>query len=125
MLLSYIYALRAVAIALFMWWPMSTTSVYLFAIVTGLLWLATVPPTSGIVGQMFGLKHMGMLYGIVFLSHQVGSFFGVWMGGYLYDTTGSYDVVWWTASIIALATAVIHVFIDERPVLRLREGVAA
>lgn len=125
MLLSYIYALRAIAIALFMWWPMSTTSVYLFAIVTGLLWLATVPPTSGLVGQMFGLKHMGMLYGIVFLSHQVGSFCGVWMGGYLYDTTGSYDVVWWAASIIALATAVIHVFIDERPVARIRDMITA
>lgn len=125
MLLSYIYALRAIAIALFMWWPMSTASVYMFAIVTGILWLATVPPTSGLVGQMFGLKHMGMLYGIVFLSHQVGSFCGVWMGGYLYDTTGSYDVVWWAASIIALATAVIHVFIDERPVARLRQALSA
>ncbi|SBS32221.1 putative MFS-type transporter YhjX [Marinomonas aquimarina] len=125
MLLAYIYGLRAVAIALFMWWPMSTASVYLFAIATGVLWLATVPPTSGLVGQMFGLKHMGMLYGIVFLSHQVGSFCGVWLGGYLYDTTGSYDVVWWSASIIALATAVIHIFIDERPVARIREALAA
>lgn len=124
-LLSYIYAMRAIAIALFMWWPISTASVYAFAIVTGVLWLATVPPTSGLVGQMFGLKHMGMLYGIVFLSHQIGSFCGVWMGGYLYDTTGSYDVVWWAAAIIALATAVIHVFIDERPVARLRAPVVA
>lgn len=92
-LLAYIYAARAIAIAVFMLLPMTTVSVYGFAIVTGLLWLATVPPTSGLVGQMFGLKHMGMLYGIVFLSHQLGSFSGVWLGGYLYDTTGSYDVV--------------------------------
>lgn len=119
-LLTYIYALRAVAITAFMLWPISITSVYIFAIVTGVLWLATVPPTSGLVGQMFGLKHMGMLYGIVFLSHQIGSFCGVWMGGYLYDTTGSYDVVWWAAAIMALITAGIHVFIDERPVMRIR-----
>ena len=107
-------------IAIFMLYPMTAGSVYVFAIATGLLWLATVPPTSGLVGQMFGLKHMGMLYGIVFLSHQVGSFCGVWLGGYLYDTTGSYDVVWWAASAIAMVTAIIHLFIDERPVARLR-----
>lgn len=121
-LLAYIYGIRALVIAAFMLLPMSTMSVYVFSIMTGLLWLATVPPTSGLVGQMFGLKHMGMLYGIVFLSHQLGSFSGVWLGGYLYDTTGSYDVVWWAAAIIALVTAFIHVIIDERPVLRLRSA---
>lgn len=119
-LLAYIYGIRAIVIAIFMLYPMTAGSVYVFAIATGLLWLATVPPTSGLVGQMFGLKHMGMLYGIVFLSHQVGSFCGVWLGGYLYDTTGSYDVVWWAASAIAMVTAIIHLFIDERPVARLR-----
>ena len=119
-LLAYIYGIRAIVIAIFMLYPMTAGSVYVFAIATGLLWLATVPPTSGLVGQMFGLKHMGMLYGIVFLSHQVGSFCGVWLGGYLYDTTGSYDVVWWAASAIAMVTAIIHLFIDERPVERLR-----
>ncbi len=119
-LLTIIYVLRAVSIALFMIYPMTTWSVYLFSIVTGLLWLATVPPTSGLVAQMFGLRYMGMLYGIVFLGHQLGSFSGVWLGGYLYDHTGSYDVVWWTACIIAFITALIHIVIDERPVARLR-----
>ncbi len=119
-LLGAIYALRAIAIALFMLLPITTTTVYLFSIVTGFLWLATVPPTSGLVAQMFGLRHMGTLYGIVFLNHQLGSFLGVWLGGYLYDQTGAYTVVWWVASGIALLTALIHIVIDERPVLRLR-----
>ncbi len=119
-LLGIIYALRAVAIAAFMLLPMSTTSVYLFSMVTGFLWLATVPPTSGLVAQMFGLKHMGTLYGIVFLNHQLGSFMGVWLGGYLYDQTGAYTLVWWSAAGIALLTALIHIVIDERPVPRLR-----
>lgn len=123
-LLTGIYALRAVAIAAFMYFPMTEYSVYAFSIITGLLWLATVPPTSGLVAQLFGLPYMGLLYGIVFLSHQLGSFSGVWLGGYLYDLTGSYDVVWWSACIIALITASIHVFIDERPVARLRSALA-
>jgi len=123
-LLGIIYFCRAAAIAAFMLAPISTTSVYLFSIVTGFLWLATVPPTSGLVAQMFGLKHMGSLYGIVFLNHQLGSFLGVWIGGYLYDTTGNYDKVWWAAAIIALITAAIHVVIDERPVARLRLSVS-
>ena len=124
MLLTYIYALRAISIAAFMLLPMTAMNVYIFSIVTGLLWLATVPPTSGLVAQMFGLKYMGLLYGIVFLSHQLGSFSGVWLGGYLYDATGSYDVVWWMAAGIALLTALIHVLIDERPVARVRAMLA-
>lgn len=126
-LLGIIYLLRAVAICAFMLIPMTTTTVYLFSMVTGFLWLATVPATSGLVAQMFGLKHMGTLYGIVFLNHQIGSFFGVWLGGYLFDQTGSYDVVWWLASGLALLTAILHIFIDERPVVRLRAstGLAA
>lgn len=119
-LLGIIYFFRAVTIGLFMLVPMSTTSVYLFSIVTGFLWLATVPATSGLVAQMFGLRHMGTLYGIVFLNHQLGSFLGVWIGGYMYDETGSYGSVWWAAAAIALFTAVIHIFIDERPIERLR-----
>ncbi len=119
-LLTIIYALRAVTIATFMLAPMSATSVYLFSIVTGFLWLGTVPPTSGLVAQMFGLRHMGTLYGIVFLNHQLGSFAGVWIGGYLYDETGTYTIVWWTAAAIAMLTALIHIGIDERPVARLR-----
>lgn len=119
-LLGIIYALRALTIAAFMLLPMTTTTVYLFSIVTGFLWLATVPATSGLVAQMFGLKYMGTLYGIVFLNHQLGSFLGVWIGGYMYDQTGSYHGIWWSAAAIALVTAVIHIFIDERPVARLR-----
>jgi MFS family permease len=119
-LLGLIYFFRAIAIAAFMIYPISLTSVYVFAVVTGFLWLATVPATSGIVAQMFGLKYMGLLYGIVFLNHQLGSFLGVWLGGYLYDETGSYDIVWWSAATIALITSIIHIFIDERPVARLR-----
>lgn len=124
-LLGIIYALRALVIALFMLLPITTTTVYLFSIATGFLWLATVPATSGLVAQMFGLRHMGTLYGIVFLNHQLGSFLGVWLGGYLYDATGTYNVVWWSAATIALLTAVIHIFIDERPVLRLRRPALA
>ena len=124
-LLTWIYALRAVSIAVFMYFPMSATSVYAFSIVTGLLWLATVPPTSGLVAQMFGLPYMGLLYGIVFLSHQLGSFSGVWLGGYLFDVTGSYDVVWWAACGIAIITALLHLWIDERPVERLRVAAAS
>jgi len=124
-LLGLIYFFRAVSIAAFMIYPISLTSVYIFAIVTGFLWLATVPATSGLVAQMFGLKYMGTLYGIVFLNHQLGSFLGVWLGGYLYDDTGSYDIVWWSAAVIALLTAIIHIFIDERPVLRIRQAMAA
>ncbi len=116
------YAGRAIVLFLFLIFPITTFSIYAFSITTGLLWLATVPPTSGLVAQMFGLKHMGTLYGIVFLNHQLGSFTGVWLGGYLFDTTGSYNVVWWATVVIASVTAFIHVFIDERPVARLRLG---
>ena len=119
-ILCFIYAARAVVMAVFLLMPMTTASIYIFSIFTGLLWLATIPPTSGIVAQMFGLKYMGTLYGIVFLNHQIGSFFGVWLGGYFYDTTGSYDIIWWAAVIIAVITALIHIPINDGPVLRLR-----
>lgn len=120
-ILGYIYGIRAIAIVIFMLVPMSVTSIYIFSVVTGFLWLATVPPTSGIVAQMFGLKYMGTLYGIVFLNHQLGSFLGVWLGGVYYDKTGSYDVIWWSAAIIAGITALIHVVINDGPVKRLRK----
>ncbi len=119
-LLVYNYAGRAIILVLFLLFPISTYSVYAFSITTGLLWLATVPPTSGLVAQMFGLRYMGTLYGIVFLNHQLGSFTGVWLGGYLFDATGSYDLIWWATAAIATITAFIHVFIDEGPVERLR-----
>ncbi len=121
-LLVYNYAGRAIVLALFLIFPISTVSIYAFSVTTGFLWLATVPPTSGLVAQMFGLRYMGTLYGIVFLNHQLGSFTGVWLGGYLFDTTGSYNLVWWATVVIATITAIIHIFIDERPVARLRLG---
>ena len=121
-ILAFIYGARSIVIVLFLVFPISLFSVYAFSFATGFLWLATVPPTSGLVAQMFGLKYMGTLYGIVFLNHQIGSFTGVWIGGYLFDTTGSYNQVWWWAAIIAAITAIIHVFIDERPVERLRHA---
>jgi predicted MFS family arabinose efflux permease len=83
--------------------PQSPTLVVIFAIVMGLLWLSTVPPTNGLVAIMFGTRHLGMLGGIVFFSHQIGSFLGVWLGGYLYDHFGSYDPVWWLGVILGLS----------------------
>ena len=124
-ILTYIYAARSIIIVLFLITPISTFTIYAFSFATGLLWLATVPPTSGLVAQMFGLRFMGTLYGIVFLNHQIGSFTGVWIGGYLFDTTGSYDQVWWWAAIIAAITALIHVYIDERPIKRIRAKIKA
>ncbi len=122
-ILTYIYAARSIVIVLFLITPISTYTIYAFSFATGLLWLATVPPTSGLVAQMFGLRFMGTLYGIVFLNHQIGSFTGVWLGGYLFDTTGSYNQVWWWAAIIAAVTALIHVYIDERPIERIRSDI--
>jgi predicted MFS family arabinose efflux permease len=86
----------------------------------GLLWLSTVPLTSGLVAQIFGPRYMATLFGIVFLSHQVGSFLGVWLGGWLYDTHGSYDLIWWLSIALGLIAALLHWPIDERAVVRLR-----
>ena len=117
--LVVIYSLRAVAIAALLLADKSTTTIYAFAAVMGILWLSTVPLTSGIVAQVFGLRFMATLFGIVFLSHQLGSFLGVWLGGYLYDRTGSYDLVWWTGVGLSVAAALIHVPINERPLRRV------
>lgn len=121
-ILVWNYFGRSVILVWFLLMPISTTTIYTFSIITGFLWLATIPPTSGLVAKMFGLRYMGTLYGFVFLNHQLGSFTGVWLGGYLFDTTGSYGVVWWATAVIAAITALIHVFIDERPVARLRSS---
>jgi MFS family permease len=114
--LSLIYLARAAAIALFVLFPTTPASVLIFASVLGLLWLSTVPPTSGLVAIMFGPKYMGTLMGIVFLSHQVGAFLGVWLGGRLYDQTGSYDVVWWLGVALGIFAAIVHWPIKEAPV---------
>ncbi|MBO9631410.1 MAG: MFS transporter, partial [Shinella sp.] len=94
------------------------TSAIIFGIVTGLTWLSTVPPTNGLVAIMFGTKHLGLLGGIVFLSHQIGSFLGVWMGGYLYDHFGTYDPVWWLGVALGIFAAVVHWPIQEKSVPR-------
>lgn len=119
LVLVFIYAARAVVITLFLLVPFSLVSVMVFSAAMGFLWLATVPPTSGLVAVMFGTRYMAMLYGIVFLGHQTGSFLGVWLGGWLYDRSGSYDGVWWTGAALAVTAALVHWMINERPVARL------
>ena len=121
-LLCWIYFLRSIVFAVFILLPITTFSVLVFAAVMGILWLSTVPATSGLVAQMFGLPHMAMLFGIVFFGHQLGSFVGIWLGGYLYDQTGSYDIVWWLAVALGIVATLIHWPIDERPVARLAEA---
>jgi MFS family permease len=123
-ILSSIYALRSVAIVLFLWAPLTPLSVYLFASVMGLLWLSTVPPTNAVIAQIFGVQYLSMLGGFVFLSHQVGSFLGVWMGGLLYDATGGYDVVWWIAVALGVFAALANVPVREAPIARPSAGLS-
>lgn len=115
-LLSTLYIARSVVIVVFLLFPITPVSVYLFASAIGVLWLATVPLTNGLVAQIFGVKYLSMLGGFVFFSHQVGSFLGVWLGGFLYDRTGSYDTVWVIAIALGVLAAIAHLPIDERPV---------
>jgi MFS family permease len=122
--LAAIYIARSAAIALFVTLPISEFTVHAFAAAIGLLWLSTVPLTSGLVGQFFGLRYMGMLFGMVFLSHQVGSFLGVWLGGRLFDAYGTYDVVWWLGVALGIAAAIVHLPIREAPVPRLAAAAA-
>ena len=117
-ILSIIYFGRAVAIAIFVLVPPTVASALIFAGSMGILWLATIPLTSGIVGQVFGPRYMGTLFGFVFLSHQLGSFLGVWMGGLLFDYTQSYEVVWWICVALGVTAAILHWPIDERPIKR-------
>jgi MFS family permease len=118
-MLALLYALRALAFVLFLALPLSWISVLLFAASLGFLWLGTVPLTSGLVGYMFGPVHMSMLWGIVFLSHQFGSFLGGWGAGRLYDVQGNYDLIWWISVGLGVFAALIHWFIREQPVERL------
>ena len=117
--LSFIYAARAVLITVFMLAPVSAVSVYAFSAVMGILWLSTIPLTTGIVAQVFGTRYMATLFAIVFFSHQVGSFLGVWLGGWIYDATGSYAPMWWAGVAFGLAAALVHLPIDEKPLARL------
>ncbi|MCL5969030.1 MAG: MFS transporter [Betaproteobacteria bacterium] len=117
-ILAFIYLARSVAITLFLLAPLTPASVYVFAAVMGLLWLSTVPPTNALVAQIFGVAHLSMLGGFVFFSHQIGSFLGVWLGGLLYDQTGSYDVVWLLAIGLGVLAAMVNLPINEQPIRR-------
>ena len=117
-ILSSIYALRSVAIITFLSVPLSPMSVYVFSAVMGLLWLSTVPPTNAVIAQIFGVQYLSMLGGFVFLSHQVGSFLGVWLGGRLFDATGSYDVVWWIAVALGVFAALANIPVRDAPIAR-------
>jgi predicted MFS family arabinose efflux permease len=122
--LSLIYLARAVVIFGFIMLPVTPVSVLVFSALMGLLWLSTVPPTSGLVAVMFGPRYMATLFGFVFLSHQIGSFLGVWLGGKFYDETGSYDAIWWMGIALGIAAAIIHWPIQEKPVDRLAQQAA-
>ncbi|MFQ5995111.1 MAG: MFS transporter [Acidiferrobacterales bacterium] len=117
-LLTWLYLARAIVIALFMFVPISNASALLFGVAVGLLWLGTVPLTSGLVAQIFGLRYMATLVGIVFLSHQVGSFLGGWLGGYAFDRTGSYDMIWFACIALGVAAAILHWPIADAPLER-------
>jgi MFS family permease len=123
-LLSTIYFTRAVVIATFFIVPPSAASVLVFAAVMGFLWLGTVPLTSGLVGQMFGVRYLSMLFGVVFFSHQVGGFLGAWLGGAVFDVTRSYDLMWLISIALGVLSGLLHLPIDERPVARLNPAPA-
>ncbi len=118
MMLSYLYLGRSIATTAFLLLPQTPTSIIIYAIVMGVLWLSTVAPTNALVAIMFGTRHLGMLGGVVFFSHQIGSFLGVYFGGYLRDVYGSYDVVWWLGVALGIVAAIIHWPIKEAPVER-------
>jgi predicted MFS family arabinose efflux permease len=118
-ILSVIYFARAAAVVAFVLLPASSTSAIVFGAVTGLLWLSTVPPTSGLVALMFGTRWLAMLFGFAFFSHQVGGFLGVWLGGVVFERTGSYDAVWWLSVLFGVLSAVINLPIVEKPVARI------
>ena len=117
-LLAWIYALRIVAILALLLFPLSQLTLYVFAAVMGLLWLGTVPLTSGLVGHIFGLRYMGMLYGIVFLGHQIGGFLGAWLGGRIFDLSGSYLMAWWLSIALSVMAAALSLPVREAPLLR-------
>lgn len=117
-ILSAIYLLRAISIALFVLAPLSPASVYVFSAAMGMLWLSTVPPTSAVIAQIFGVAHLSMLAGFTFFSHQLGSFIGVWLGGLLYDRTGSYDGVWWCCVALGVFAALANLPVRETPIAR-------
>jgi predicted MFS family arabinose efflux permease len=124
-ILAFIYLARSLAIIAFLVAPLSPLSVYVFSAVMGVLWLSTVPPTNAIVAQIFGVAHLSMLSGFVFFSHQIGSFMGVWLGGYLYDKTGSYDVVWYIAIALGVFAMLVNLPVREAALARAPQPKAA
>ncbi len=116
--LCFIYSARAAVIAVFILLPVSTGSILIFSAAMGLLWLSTVPPTQGLVAVMFGTRYLATLFGFVFLSHQIGAFIGVWLGGVLYDATGAYEAMWWLSILLGLMAAVLHWPIKEQAIDR-------
>ena len=118
LLLSILYFLRAIVISIFIFSPPSLFMSIVFGITFGILWLSTVPPTNGIVAQIFGTKYLSSLFGIVFFSHQIGAFFGSYLGGYFYDLHGSYDYAWYTAIVLSLFATIVHLPINEKPLVR-------
>ncbi len=124
-LLALIYFARSIAFTVFLLVPATPTTIVIFSIVIGILWLSTVAPTNGLVAVMFGTRYLGMLGGIVFFSHQLGSFLGIWMGGVLYDQTGSYNLVWWLGMVLGLIAAVVHWPIKEEAVVRSPQNLAS
>lgn len=119
-MLAALYTARSGIIVLFLAMPLTQVSALVFAAAMGFLWLGTVPLTSGIVGRVFGMRYMSMLYGIVFLSHQLGSFCGAWLAGLLYDRMGSYDAAWIASIALGLFAGLVNLPIDDRPVTRLQ-----
>lgn len=119
--LSAIYFARSLVIMALLAAPPGEVAIYTFSAAMGLLWLSTVPLTTGIVAQVFGVRYMATLFGLVFLSHQVGSFLGVWLAGWVHDATGSYDLMWWAGVALGFAAALVHLPIDERPLARLQQ----
>ena len=123
LLLSILYFSRAVVICIFIFLPPSIYTAIFFGITFGMLWLSTVPPTNGIVAQIFGTKYLSTLFGIVFLSHQFGAFAGAFLGGYFYDVFGSYDYAWYIAIVLSLFATLIHLPIDEKPIVRAEQTI--
>lgn len=117
-ILAFIYFARAAAITVFLIVPLSPLSVYVFSAVMGTLWLSTIPPTNATIAQIFGVQHLSMLGGFVFFSHQIGSFLGVWLGGYLYDATGNYDIVWYIAIGLGVFAGLVNLPVKESPIQR-------
>jgi predicted MFS family arabinose efflux permease len=124
-ILSFIYFARALAVVFLITSPASPAVALIYGAVTGLLWLSTVPPTSGLVMVMFGTRWLAMLFGVAFFSHQVGGFLGIYLGGVLYEQTGSYDVIWWLGVLFGILSALINLPIVEKPVQRATAAASA